>query len=93
MRKGQIFISALVATSLSQTGFSDPLETSRVVGSQSCMTSGCHGGAGPNRGAYNIWERYDPHHASAATLSSGRSEAMAAYMKLGEKAVDEVQVD
>jgi hypothetical protein len=88
MRKFQLFIAAPVAIILSQTGSADPLETSRVVGSHSCMTSGCHGGAGPNRGAYKIWERYDPHHASAATLSSGRSESMAAYMNLGEKAVE-----
>jgi hypothetical protein len=88
MRKIQLYISALFAVFFYQTVSADPLETSRVVGSHSCMTSGCHGGAGPNRGAYKIWERYDPHHASAATLGSGRSEAMGAYLKLGEKPAD-----
>ncbi len=41
------------------------------------MTSGCHGGAGLDRGAYNIWKLYDPHFNSAATLTNGRSKAMA----------------
>ena len=41
------------------------------------MTSGCHGGAGPDRGAYNIWKRYDPHFEASATLANGRSKAMA----------------
>ena len=41
------------------------------------MTSGCHGGAGPGRGAYDIWKRYDPHFDAAATLTNGRSKAMA----------------
>ena len=41
------------------------------------MTSGCHGGAGPDRGAYNIWRLYDPHFDSSATLTNGRSKAMA----------------
>lgn len=41
------------------------------------MTSGCHGGAGLDRGAYNIWKRYDPHFNASATLTNGRSRAMA----------------
>lgn len=41
------------------------------------MTSGCHGGAGLDRGAYNIWKRYDPHFNASATLTNGRSKAMA----------------
>ena len=41
------------------------------------MTSGCHGGAGLDRGAYTIWKGYDPHFNSSATLTNGRSKAMA----------------
>lgn len=41
------------------------------------MTSGCHGGAGLDRGAYNIWKLYDPHFDASATLTNGRSKAMA----------------
>jgi hypothetical protein len=41
------------------------------------MTSGCHGGAGLDRGAYTIFKRYDPHFNASATLANGRSKAMA----------------
>ncbi len=50
------------------------------------MTSGCHGGAGPNRGAYTIWKTYDPHYKASATLSNGRSRAMATELKLEDAA-------
>ncbi len=55
----------------------EPADGAKVLGSQSCATSGCHGGAGPDRGAYNIWKLYDPHFDASATLSNGRSKAMA----------------
>jgi len=51
------------------------------------MTSGCHGGAGPDRGAYSIWKRYDPHFNAAATLTNGRSRAMARQLGI-ENAAD-----
>ena len=41
------------------------------------MTSGCHGGAGLDRGAYTIFKRFDPHADASATLTNGRSKAMA----------------
>ena len=41
------------------------------------MTSGCHGGAGLDRGAYTLFKRYDPHFDASATLTNGRSKAMA----------------
>ena len=46
------------------------------------MTSGCHGGAGLDRGAFNIWKTYDPHSNASATLTNGRSRAMASELKL-----------
>ncbi|MGJ8644598.1 MAG: multiheme c-type cytochrome [Luteolibacter sp.] len=58
--------------------------TGKVLGSESCSTSGCHGGAGPNRGAHTIWKRYDPHTASASTLASGMSERMAARLNIND---------
>lgn len=51
------------------------------------MTSGCHGGAGPDRGAYSIWKRYDPHFNASATLTNGRSRAMARQLGI-ENAAD-----
>lgn len=41
------------------------------------MTSGCHGGAGLDRGAYHIFKRFDPHSEASATLTNARSKAMA----------------
>ncbi|MEO7099276.1 MAG: multiheme c-type cytochrome [Luteolibacter sp.] len=67
----------MMSVCLSQVGAGDPLGAAKVLGSDSCMTSGCHGGAGLDRGAYNIWKRYDPHFDSATTLTNGRSKAMA----------------
>lgn len=60
-----------------QVGAVEPLDSAKVIGSQSCMTSGCHGGAGVGQGAYHIWKGYDPHFNASATLTNGRSKAMA----------------
>lgn len=67
----------MVAGFLPRVGTGEPLDTAKVLGSQTCMTSGCHGGAGLDRGAYNIWKLYDPHFDASATLTNGRSKAMA----------------
>lgn len=58
----------------------DPAGVSRVLGSDSCATSGCHGGAGLDRGAYHIWKRSDPHSKASATLTNGQSAAIARQM-------------
>ncbi len=67
----------LAWVSQSQNGGSEPAETAKVFGSQTCITSGCHGGAGLGRGASNIFSRFDPHFNASATLTNGRSKAMA----------------
>lgn len=77
MRKIQLYLTVTISICLTQFGAGDPLDAAKVLDSQSCMTSGCHGGAGLNRGAYNIWKNYDPHFNAAATLTNGRSRAMA----------------
>lgn len=66
----------MIAVCLPQAGSGEPADTGKVLGSQSCMTSGCHGGAGLDRGAYDIFKRFDPHSEAAATLANGRSKAM-----------------
>jgi len=53
------------------------------------MTSGCHGGAGLDKGAHGIWKNYDPHFNAAATLGNGRSRAMAQELKLDSAAGSE----
>ena len=72
----------MISVCLSQVGAGEPLDTAKVdtakvLGSETCMTSGCHGGAGLDRGAYTIFKGYDPHFDASATLTNGRSKAMA----------------
>ncbi|MEO5714053.1 MAG: multiheme c-type cytochrome [Luteolibacter sp.] len=67
----------MVSVCLSQVGAGEPLDAAKVLGSENCMTSGCHGGAGLDRGAGNIFRDFDPHSKASATLSNGRSKAMA----------------
>jgi hypothetical protein len=67
----------MISACLMQIGTGEPMDASKSLSSQSCSTSGCHGGAGPDRGAYNIWKLYDPHFDASATLTNGRSKAMA----------------
>jgi hypothetical protein len=76
----------LVSVCLSAVVLADPPAGAKILGADSCSTSGCHGGAGPNRGAHTLWKTYDPHVASAATLSNGRSKAMAAQLGLEDAA-------
>lgn len=64
----------------------EPDSSSKVLSPQSCSTSGCHGGAGLNRGAYHIWREYDPHFDSAATLSNGQARALAGKLGITEPA-------
>ncbi|MEI8341225.1 MAG: multiheme c-type cytochrome, partial [Verrucomicrobiota bacterium] len=66
----------MISVCLPHVGAGEPLDAAQVLGSQTCMTSGCHGGAGLDRGAYSIWKRFDPHFDAAATLTNGRSNAM-----------------
>jgi hypothetical protein len=55
-----------------------------VLTPQSCSTSGCHGGAGLNKGAYHIWRDFDPHFDSAATLTNGQSRALAGSLGIAD---------
>lgn len=64
----------------------DPSTPPKVLGADSCATSGCHGGAGPNRGAYHIWKDKDPHARASATLTNGQSAAMARKAGIGNAA-------
>lgn len=85
MRFGETVSVFLISSCLCSIGSGEPSGSAKILGSGSCSTSGCHGGAGPNRGAYNIWKDYDPHVNAAATLENGRSRAMAREMKIEVK--------
>jgi hypothetical protein len=59
------------------------------LGSQSCSSSSCHGGAGEKSKQYTIWSTHDFHHARPyATLETARSERLAEVLKIGNPAVN-----
>ncbi len=80
---------AMISFCLSEVCFGEPEGNSRVLGSDSCATSGCHGGAGLGKGAYYIWKRSDPHYHAPATLTNGQSSAIAQKMGI-KSAADSV---
>jgi hypothetical protein len=48
-----------------------------TLGSNSCSTSGCHGGAGEGHDQYVTWSQRDVHSRSYATLTTARAARMA----------------
>jgi hypothetical protein len=86
MRLGSpLIIASLAAWSLAVV-HAEPESPSKILTPESCSTSGCHGGADLNRGAYHIWREYDPHFNSAATLVNGQSRALAGKLGITDPA-------
>ena len=56
----------------------------KVLGTASCATSGCHGGAGPLRGAVATFTREDPHGRSYGTLATPRSARMGEALRIAD---------
>jgi len=46
----------------------------RFVGTPSCASSSCHGGAGPRRDQVGLWESRDVHRRASSTLNVARSD-------------------
>jgi hypothetical protein len=60
----------------------------KFLGSQTCSSSSCHGGAGEKSKQYTIWSTHDFHHARPyATLETARSERLAEVLKIGNPAL------
>jgi hypothetical protein len=60
----------------------------KFLGSQSCSSSSCHGGAGEKSRQYTIWSTHDFHHARPyATLETARSERLAEVLKIGNPSI------
>ena len=60
------------------------LSAPKFLGSQTCSSSSCHGGAGEKSKQYTIWSTHDFHHARPyATLETARSERIADVLKIG----------
>jgi hypothetical protein len=56
----------------------------KFLGSQTCGSSSCHGGAGDKSNQYTLWSTHDFHHARPyATLETARSERLAEVLKIG----------
>jgi hypothetical protein len=56
----------------------------KFLGSQTCSSSSCHGGAAEKSNQYTIWSTHDFHHARPyATLETARSERLAEVLKIG----------
>ena len=61
----------------------------RFLGSQSCATSGCHGGAGELSKQVTVWRQYDVHfQRPVATLTTARSERLAQVLKIADPTKD-----
>jgi len=61
---------------------------SDFVGSKTCSTTGCHGGAGDLSKQYTIWFRSDPHSRGHSTLTTARSARMAEALGIADAAKD-----
>ncbi len=78
---------AMVFTLLVSALFADEANP-KFLGSQSCSSSSCHGGAGEKSKQYTIWSTHDFHHARPyATLETARSERLAEVLKIGNPAL------
>src|ERR1051325_5997915 len=62
-----------------------PAAAPKFLGSQSCASSSCHGGAGDISKQFTVWSQYDfHHHRPFATLETARSERLADVLKIGK---------
>jgi hypothetical protein len=61
----------------------------RLLGAQSCSTSGCHGGAGELSKQFVLWTQYDFHYQRpVGTLTTARSERLAQVLKIADPTKD-----
>ena len=56
------------------------------LGSLSCSSASCHGGAVTNKDQYLVWSRQDYHSRAYATLTTARSKRLAEVLKIGDAA-------
>ena len=60
----------------------------RYVGSVTCQSSMCHGGASPSRNQFTIWSRDDFHSRAYATLTTARSTRIAEGVGIANAGTD-----
>jgi hypothetical protein len=82
------FLSLLAAILLCRPAIAAPLNLAppAFAGSQSCMSSSCHGGGvGKDQGI--IWAKKDPHSRAEAVLATARSARIAEALKIPDPKV------
>ncbi len=73
----------LCAFALFSGSFGFAEDAPKFLGSQSCGTTGCHGGAGEKNRQFTVWSHYDVHHERPyATLTTARAERIAETLRI-----------
>ena len=79
-----LFFFAVLALQLRAQETNSVASGAKFLGSQTCSSSSCHGGAGEKSKQFTIWSTHDFHHARPyATLETARSERIAEVLKIG----------
>ncbi len=79
-----VAFAILLITSTFPATAAEPSSNPKFLGSQTCSSSSCHGGAGEKSKQFTIWSTHDFHHARPyATLETARSERLAEVLKIG----------
>lgn len=63
------------------------IQTSRVYGSATCSSTGCHGGADDRSRQTIVWSQRDVHSRSFATLATARAARMAEALQINDPSV------
>src|SRR6185503_15513470 len=78
-------IAALALASLATAADVPP--AARFLGSQSCASSGCHGGAGAHQNQFLVWSTRDFHSLRPfATLTTARAKQIAGELQIADPA-------
>jgi hypothetical protein len=83
---GAFVLVALLTPCILPKAFAEETNSSspKFLGSPTCSSSSCHGGAGEKSKQYTIWSTHDFHHGRPyATLETARSERLAEVLKIG----------
>ena len=87
-----LLLPAIVAGAVAFNAFAGETNSTaapKFLGSQSCSSSSCHGGADEKHNQYTIWFTHDFHHARPyATLETARSERLAEVLKISNPTQD-----
>jgi hypothetical protein len=79
---GFCFSAAILIGRCSAAETNEPARP-RFLGANSCASSGCHGGAGPQQNQYLIWSHRDFHFQRPyATLTTARSKQISAALQI-----------